>query len=83
RYAAAVPALLAVARGEGIGNREHGPRAEAIEALGLVGSPEALPGLEALAGRRRLIGGQRSKDLAAVAAAAITAIEAARGEVGR
>ncbi|MBE0417530.1 MAG: HEAT repeat domain-containing protein, partial [Coriobacteriia bacterium] len=34
RYAAAVPALLAVARGEGTGNREHGPRAEAIEALG-------------------------------------------------
>jgi DNA-binding transcriptional ArsR family regulator len=82
RYEGAVAALSRVARGEGDGNREHGPRAEAIEALGAIGSPEALPALESIAGRRRLVGGLRAKGLAAVAAAAIDAIEACR-EAGR
>jgi HEAT repeat protein len=83
RHTESIPGLLAVARGEGAGNREYAPRAEAIEALGLIGSPEALQELTALAGRRRLGGGQRSKDLAAVAAAAVNAIEAASGEAER
>ncbi|MDT8433663.1 MAG: HEAT repeat domain-containing protein [Anaerosomatales bacterium] len=78
KHAASVPALLAVARGEGAGNREYAARAEAIEALGVIGSPEALPELEAIAGPR-LLAGQRSRDLAAVASAAIAAIEAAEG----
>ncbi|MBW6468244.1 MAG: HEAT repeat domain-containing protein [Coriobacteriia bacterium] len=78
KHAESVPALLAVARGEGSGNREYAARAEAIEALGMIGSPEALPGLQSITGRR-LLAGQRSRELAAVAAAAIAAIEAARG----
>lgn len=78
RLADAVPALLTVARGEGPGNREYAARAEAIEALGAIGSLEALPGLHAIAGWR-LLAGQRSRELAAVAAAAIVAIEAVSG----
>ncbi len=38
----AVPTLEQVARGEGRGNRENGPRVEAIEALGRLGATEAL-----------------------------------------
>jgi hypothetical protein len=82
-HTVSIPLLLAVARGEGPGHREYGPRAEAIEALGRIGSVEALPGLTALAGRRRLGSGQRSRDLAAVAEEAIRAIDAAAREADR
>jgi HEAT repeat protein len=71
----AVPALGAVARGEGRGSRDTGPRVEAIEALGRIGAVEALPTLEGLAGRRSLLGGGRSKELRAAAEAAIAAIK--------
>jgi HEAT repeat protein len=71
----AVPALEAVARGEGRGSRDTGPRVEAIEALGRIGAVEALPTLEGLAGRRSLLGGGRSKELRAAADAAIAAIK--------
>ena len=47
----AVPALEAVARGEGRGNRDTGPRVEAIEALGRLGATEALPTLEVARGQ--------------------------------
>lgn len=67
----AVTALIEVARGEGAGNRDHAARSEAIEALGQIGSPNALPALGAIASRRSLVGGSRAKDLAAVASVAI------------
>jgi len=82
-YEGAVPALVEVAQGEGSGNREFGTRCEAIEALGQIGSPDALPALEALTGRRRLVGGGRGKDFAPIAAAAIDAINARTKERGR
>lgn len=73
RNQSAVPALIEIARGEGAGNRELGPRVRAIEALGLIGSPEALPVLEALAAPRRLAGG-RSREIASVAKDAVDLI---------
>ncbi|MBS3956929.1 MAG: HEAT repeat domain-containing protein [Clostridiales bacterium] len=76
RVRSAVPGLLRVAQGDGRGNREHAPRAEAIEALGVIGAREALPALETIAGKRRLIGGGRSKGLRAVAESAVAAIKA-------
>lgn len=82
-YAGAAAALVEVARGEGSGNREFGPRSEAIEALGQIGSREALPTLEAIAARRPLVGGGRARDLASVAAAAVAAINEHGGEVDR
>ena len=74
----ATAALIKVAQGEGRGNREHAPRAEAIEALGVIGATEALPVLQDIAGRRRLIGGGRSKGLKSVAESAMDAIQAAK-----
>jgi hypothetical protein len=71
----AVSALEAVARGEGRGSRDTGPRVEAIEALGRIGAVEAVPTLEGLAGRRSLLGGGRTKELRSAAEAAITAIK--------
>ena len=71
-----VPALEEVARGQGRGNRDTGPRVEAIEALGRLGATQALPTLEALAGKRSLLDGGKSKDLRAAATAAIGAIKA-------
>ncbi len=75
----AVSPLEMVARGEGRGSRDTGPRVEAIEALGRIGAAEALPTLEGLAGRRSLLGGGRSKDLRAAAEAAIAAIKSKGG----
>lgn len=74
----AVPALEQVARGEGVGSRELGPRVEAIDALGRLGAVSALPTLESLAGRRLLQGG-RPKELRIAAAAAVTRIKGAGG----
>ena len=74
----AIPALEAVARGEGRGNRENGPRVEAIEALGRMGAQEALPTLTALSRKRAIIGASRVKELRIAAESAIAAI-AARG----
>jgi hypothetical protein len=79
----AVTALVQVAQGEGSGSRDFGVRSEAIEALGQIGSPDALPALESLAGRRRLVGGGRGKELAPVAMAAIDAINSRSKEPGR
>lgn len=82
RVTSAVPALVRVVRGEGHGNREHAPRAEAIEALGVIGSPDALPALEAIVGKRRFIGAGRAKGLKSAAESAISAIKA-RNSGGR
>ncbi len=72
---AAVGALEAVARGEGRGSRDTGPRVEAIESLGRLGATSALPTLEGLAGKRSLLGGGRGKELRAAAESAIAAIK--------
>jgi hypothetical protein len=72
----AIPMLEAVARGEGRGSRDTGPRVEAIEALGRLGATSALPTLESLAGKRSLLGGSRGKELRSAASAAVAAIRA-------
>lgn len=76
---AAVPALEQVARGEGRGNREAGPRVEAIEALGKLGASEALPTLESLAGKRAIIGAAKARELRAASESAIARIKSASG----
>lgn len=78
RVSAAVPALEQVARGEGQGNRELGPRVEAIDALAKMGAVSALPTLESLAGRRLLQGG-RHKELRMAAAAAVAKVKGMKG----
>ncbi len=75
----AIPGLEQVAKGEGRGNRDTGPRVEAIEALGKLGSRESLPVLESIAGKRSLIGASRARELRAAAESAIARIKA--GEV--
>lgn len=72
----AIPALEEVARGEGSGSRETGPRVEAIEALGRLGAIEALPTLESLSGKRLLLDRGRGRELRAAASAAIETIKA-------
>ncbi len=73
----ATAALMQVARGEGRGNRDVGSRVEAIEALGVIRAEQAIPTLEALAGRRSIIGSSRTKEIKAAAESAIAAIKAA------
>lgn len=77
----AVRPLQEVALGEGGGNRELGPRAEAIEALGRIGDPSSVPVLESLTRPRGLMGLGRSRELIPVAKSALQAI-AARGATG-
>lgn len=74
----AVPALEQVARGEGRGNRDLGPRTEAIEALGRIGAPESLPLLEALAGKRLILGRSSVRELKTAAEQALRAHAQAR-----
>lgn len=75
----AVPALEQVARGDGRGNRDAGPRVEAIEALGRLGAVEAMPTLEALAGKRSIIGASKARELRAASESAIARIKASGG----
>jgi hypothetical protein len=75
----AVPALEQVARGEGRGNREVGPRVEAIEALARLGSTQSVPLLEQLASKRTLIGASRTRELSAAAGRALRMIAAGPG----
>jgi HEAT repeat protein len=78
----AVPALEQVARGEGSGNRETGPRVEAIEALGRLHSTSSVPLLQQLAGRRSLIGASRTRELGAAAERALAVIGGQRPAQG-
>jgi HEAT repeat protein len=71
----AIPALESVARGDGRGNRENGPRIEAIEALGRLGAIEALPTLTALANKRSILGRASVREIKTAAASAIKVIE--------
>ena len=64
---------------KGRGNREIGPRVEAIEALGRLGAVEALPTLRMLAGRRALLRGAKARELRSAALAAIQRIEFLEG----
>jgi HEAT repeat protein len=73
----AAQALMAVARGDGRGNRDVPPRVEAIEALGRMGATEAIPLLNDLAGRRAIIRSGRVKEIRAAAESALAAISAA------
>lgn len=75
----AIQPLEQVARGEGRGNRENGPRVEAIESLGRLGATESLPMLEALAGRRKILNAGRARELRASAEAAIKRIREGGG----
>jgi hypothetical protein len=75
----AATALIAVARGEGRGNREVGPRVEAIEALGRIGTPEARVALADLAGRRAIIRPGRAREIRAAAESAIAVLDGAGG----
>jgi HEAT repeat protein len=75
----AIPALESVANGDGRGNRDNGPRVEAIEALGRIGAPEALPTLQALARKRSITRAARAKELRTAAEAAISAIKSKGG----
>lgn len=79
----ATTALIGVARGEGRGNREVGPRVEAIEALGRIGAPEAEAALAALAGRRAIIRSGRAREIRAAAESALAALESAGGRGAR
>jgi len=75
----AIPALERVARGEGYGNRDSGPRVEAIESLGRMGAVSALPTLEAMAGRRSLLQAGKMRELRAAAESAIKRIKIGGG----
>jgi hypothetical protein len=79
RVESAIPALERVARGEGYGNRDSGPRVEAIESLGRMGAVSALPTLEAMAGRRPLLQAGKMRELRAAAESAITRIKTGGG----
>jgi hypothetical protein len=73
-----LPSLEQVARGEGRGNRENGPRIEAIESLGRIGSQTSARTLEDLARRRYLVAG-RTRDIRTAAAAALAVLRAKGG----
>jgi hypothetical protein len=76
----AVADLEEVARGDGRGNRDMGPRVEAIEALGRIGDPAALPTLDSLASKRGLLRAAKTGDVRSAAAAAAEQIRRAGGE---
>jgi HEAT repeat protein len=79
RVRGAVPVLMQVARGEGRGNRDLPARLEAIEALGQIGSDEALNVLSSLARRRGIMGGSRDREIRAAAQGAASRIRAQGG----
>ena len=75
----AIQSLEQVARGEGRGNRENGPRVEAIEALGKLEATESLPMLAAIAGKRKILNAGRARELRAAAEVAIKRIREGGG----
>jgi HEAT repeat protein len=82
RWRGGVTALHQVAQGEGKGNRETGPRVEAIEALGQIGAPESVPILKSIS-RAGLLSRGRSKELRAAADSALAAIKSISSKGGR
>ncbi len=75
-----VSALAAVARGEGRGNREHASRIEAIESLGLLGTPEAEATVLDIARQRTILRGSRAREVQSAAEAALEGIARGRGK---
>lgn len=73
----AVRALAEVARGDGRGNREMGPRVEAVEALGRIGDQAAVPVLEELARQRGIVRAGRSREVRTAAESALAVLAAA------
>jgi HEAT repeat protein len=78
----AAHALELVAKGEGRGNRDNGPRIDAIEALGRIGEPSSVPVLEDIERQRGLIAG-RTRDVRAAATAALLPLRARIAARGR
>jgi len=74
----ATPALAAVAKGEGRGNRDPAPRIEAIEALGRLATPEAEAAVLEIARSRAILRSGRIRELQTAAEAALASIEQAR-----
>jgi len=74
----AVRPLAEVARGDGRGNREIGPRVEAIEALGRIGDADAKPVLEDLARQRTFARTARAREVRTAAESALAALAAPR-----
>jgi HEAT repeat protein len=75
RVTAALPALAAVATGEGAGSRETSARLEAIEALGRLGVPEAGKVLKGIAHRKSLLRQSQAGALRLAAAAALAELD--------
>lgn len=75
----AVPSLEVVARGEGTGNREVGPRVEAIEALVRIAQPSSFDVLAHVAAKR---GGFLRREPREVTTAAERAVARLRGQGG-
>lgn len=71
----AVPQLEGVARGDGRGSRDNGPRIEAIEALGRIGAPSSEALLRTIAKHRRLMGGAKGRELRAAADSALRQLQ--------
>lgn len=67
----AVPALAAVARGDGRGNRDPGPRIEAIEALGRLATPEAEAAVLDVTRSRAILRSGRVREIQAAAEGAL------------
>lgn len=69
-----IPALAAVAHGDGRGNREPAPRIEALEALGRLATKEAEAAVLEVARHRALLRGSRTREIQAAAEGALAAI---------
>lgn len=82
RATQAVAALATVARGEGRGNRDVAARIEAIEALGVLATPDAEAAVVDVSQQRSLIRGGRNREVQAAAEAALARIARARREGG-
>lgn len=78
----AVPALAAVARGDGRGNRDPGPRIEAIEALGRLATPEAEAAILDVARSRAILRSGRIREIQAAAEGALANIARVRRQGG-
>ncbi|MDO8847008.1 MAG: HEAT repeat domain-containing protein [Coriobacteriia bacterium] len=78
----AVPALGAVARGEGKGNRDPATRIEAIEALGRLATPEAEAAVLDVGHSRAILRSGRIREIQAAAEGALANIRRARREGG-
>ncbi len=79
----AVNALLALVRDGGQGAADASARKEAVEALGVIGSPEAEEALRTVARRSGLFRRGYPKELRVAALAALGRIESSRGEASR